>query len=91
MRRLFIALLLALPAGCTSGPPSTAGGPEAYCERQAENDPTVKQLEIQNMGLYAPPPDQQPDTRLAKRRALQKCLSEKGVQLRGGVEPVIAR
>ena len=84
MRRQSVGLLLLLLAGCGS---STSGEtPEAICRRQAYDDPTVKRLTIQDMGLAATTPGANFDYTKALHDATNACLRQKGVQVRGGVE-----
>jgi hypothetical protein len=83
-------LVLCAVAGCAA-PTREASGPEAYCERQAEQDPEVTELSVKNMAVGGQHDDLSGSIRLAKRRALQRCLREKGVPLKGGVEPLAPR
>jgi hypothetical protein len=86
MRRCVWLLLLALAACGSFG---TAGdSPEAVCRRQAYDDPTVKRLGIENLGASAPDPGLDFDYNLAMRKATDTCLRQKGITVRGGVEPV---
>jgi len=87
--KAFLAGVLALcvVAGCASRT-NQAGDPQAYCERQAENDPEVVQLTTTNMAVMGPQGNLSGSIRLAKRRALQRCMIQQGVPMRGGVEPL---
>ena len=80
-RRLVPLVLLALTA-CGS----TDNSPQAQCERQANNDPKVVDINISSNGIYTP----QVRSRLsvAKREATLQCLRLKGLAPPGGVEPV---
>ncbi|MGA2841090.1 MAG: hypothetical protein ABSG18_13055 [Steroidobacteraceae bacterium] len=78
--------LVLVLAGCVSG--GQANTPEAECRRQAYDDPTVKNLAIQNLGRSAPNPDTDFAYNKAFRDANQACLRQKGVLVRGGVESV---
>ena len=88
MKRIFLCLLLALPAGCAahSYPPNS---PQAFCARQAENDDLVRQLTDGAMTQGGPGPYQQQRIDHAKYEAMQRCLLSRGAAPRGGVEPVV--
>lgn len=87
MRRCGVCLVVVVLAGCaSSGSGDTA---EAACQRKAYDDPTVKLLTIQNLGVAAAAdPSAQFEYRKALHDATDACLRQKGVQVRGGVEPV---
>jgi hypothetical protein len=88
MRRFGACLfLLVLLAGCGLGR-SSGDSPEAVCRRQAYDDPEVKHQIIEGMGISAANPDSQFAYRMALRKATDRCLRQRGVQVRGGVEPV---
>jgi hypothetical protein len=78
--------MLLILTGCASSGPGDA--PEAVCRRQAYDDPTVKHLTIENLGASAADPGADFEYNKAVRDAIQVCLRQKGVQVRGGVEPV---
>jgi hypothetical protein len=80
---LSLGLLL---AGCGWG--SQDNSPEAQCRRQAYDDPTVKRLTLQSLEETSITPDSDYEYNKALRAATQACLQKKGVQVRGGVEPV---
>ena len=86
-----VALLLPLALGaCSLGP--TDNSPQAQCERQADNDPTVQAVYAGNYGDYTQQGTVGRSTLLwAKRQATQKCLQEKGIGPPGGVEPIRPR
>ena len=89
MKRVLFCLLLVLPAaGCASSqhPPDS---PQAFCQRQANNDPEVTKLENQVMVEGGPGPYQRQKIELLKYRALQRCLLARGAAPKGGVEPVM--
>jgi hypothetical protein len=86
MRRHGICLVLVLLAGC--GASNSGDTPEAVCRRQAYDDPTVKHLTVENLGASAPNPGADFDYNKALRDATDACLRQKGIQVRGGVEPV---
>jgi len=83
MTRPGIWLLPLLLVGCASQ--SSGDSPDAVCQRQAYDDPKVKHL---MMPASVPTVDHDFDLTLALREATQKCLVQKGVAVRGGVEPV---
>jgi hypothetical protein len=86
MRQVGACLVLVMLAGCSSSGP--ADNPEAVCRRQAYDDPTVKSLTVKNLGISMLAPDAEFDYSKALHDATQTCLRQKGVQVRGGVEPV---
>jgi len=86
MRRRSVWLLLVILAGCASG--RGGGSPEAVCRRQAYDDPAVKHLTIEGLGEPAANPQTQFNYEMALRAATDACLRRKGIQVRGGVEPV---
>jgi hypothetical protein len=57
------------------------------CERQADKDPKVQQLLLQNFYLNADPPHDQA-LRRARIEATNACLRARGLAIPGGVEPV---
>lgn len=86
MRRPGVWLLLFVLAGCASG--GSGDSPEAVCRRQAYDDPKVKHLTIESLGQSSADPQAQFDYNKALRDATEACLRQKGIQVRGGVEPV---
>ena len=82
MRRRLVPLVLLVLTACGSADNS----PQAQCERQANDDPTVVEINTTSNGIYTP----QVRSRLAiaKREAMLKCLRLKGLAPPGGVEPV---
>jgi hypothetical protein len=86
MRLHGVWLALFVLAGCGSGSPSD--GPDAVCRRQAYDDPAVKQLTVENLGPESANPDVQFEYNKALHDATNACLRQKGIQVRGGVEPV---
>lgn len=79
-------VLLALLAGCTSPPPATT--PQGQCEQQVDQDPAVHALLVQ-APVYSYDPIWQTKLSLAQRKALNTCLTVKGLPSRGGVQPVL--
>ena len=88
MRRHGVWLLPLLPLlmGCASGGQDTS--PEAACRRQAYDDPAVKHILVESLGDAAATAQGQFEYNLALHNATDACLRQKGVQVRGGVEPV---
>jgi len=86
MRRHGVWLVLVMLAGCASS--GAGGSPEAVCRRQAYDDPIAKHLTIESLGMASANPQAQFDYNKALRDATQACLRQKGIQVRGGVEPV---
>lgn len=78
-------VLLALLAGCTPPPPATT--PQGQCQQQTDQDPAVKALLADGPARSSEPMYQQ-ELALARRKAVNDCLSAKGLAPRGGVEPV---
>lgn len=79
-----LALLLFVLAAC--GP--TGGTPEADCARQAERDPTVQSIYRGEQGDYTQIGVARSNLMWAKRQAIQKCMQQKGLAPKGGVEPI---
>jgi len=79
-------MALALGAcGTHSGDNNTAS---ATCRSRAYDDPTVKKLMIQNLSIAQTSPDSQFALTTALHKAYNACLGQKGIEVRGGVEPV---
>ncbi len=57
------------------------------CQRQADKDPAVQQLVLENMWTTADPAHDNA-LRRARINATNACLRARGVTLPGGVEPV---
>ncbi len=77
-------MLVLLLASCGGAPK----GPEAECERQANNDPTVMSIYRGDQGDYTQPSPARSNLIWAKRQATLKCLRQKGLAPPGGVEPI---
>jgi hypothetical protein len=91
MNRLVLLLCLGV-AGCglsdrSLSYRSPANTPLGECERQADNDPKVKALLLQNFYLNVDPPHDQA-LRRARIDATNACMRAKGLMAPGGVEPV---
>ena len=78
MRWLLLTLVL---AGCASGSPA-----QRACEREAESDPLVKDLEMKGAGSPQFLRDHLEETAQAKKSATYRCLQRTGVIRPGGVE-----
>jgi len=86
MKACWAIMALALGAcGAHSGDNNSAS---ATCQRRAYDDPTVKKLMIQNLSIAQINPDQQFALTTALHNAYNACLRQKGINVRGGVEPV---
>jgi hypothetical protein len=79
---LAVALVLGL-ACCDRG-----NSPQAECQRQAEQDPTVQSIYRGDQGDYTSVGVARSNLLWAKRMAMQKCMQEKGLAPPGGVEPI---
>jgi hypothetical protein len=66
---------------------SPADTPLGQCERQADNDPKVKALLLQNFYLVNDPVHDD-NLRRARIEATNACLRARGLPVPGGVEPV---
>lgn len=84
MRWSLLLPLLFVLAGCTGYPKGDS--PQAECERQAYDDPSVKPLLI-SQGLPVTP-DAAYTFKQALRAATDKCLRQRGIAVSGGVQPV---
>jgi hypothetical protein len=94
LRVLPLPLLLACIGLASCGPSTRSLSYRApsdtmlgQCQRQADDDPKVQQLLLQNFNLVADPPHDQA-LRQARIDATNRCLRARGVDLPGGVEPV---
>lgn len=85
MKRVWILLPL-LVAACAFEPQGNS--PQAICKRDAYNDPTVKQMTIENTQRSSMSPKANFDYNEALHRAYDACLLKHGVAVKGGVEPV---
>lgn len=85
MKRLVLSAVLLLSACATQG-----SGPEAACEREAENAPEVKELIMPVLVNPNMAYSQEPRISAAKARVRNACLQRMGLRPPGGgVEPVI--
>lgn len=85
MKRLSLATLLLLAACGTQG-----SGPEATCEREAENAPEVKELIMPVLVNPNMAYTQESKINAAKARVRNACLQRLGLRPKGGgVEPVV--
>jgi hypothetical protein len=84
MKMRFLFLLLPLAACAGNG----NGGPQASCERQAWNDPTVRQIVAEQAGNGWLKNNGQAKLADARKRAEVKCLRARGLAPPGGVQPV---
>ena len=84
MRCLIVPVLTVVLASCNSG-----NSPQAECERQAEQDPAVREIYSRTNGDYSKGGYQAYyDLREAKRQAALRCMRAKGLAPPGGVQVV---
>lgn len=94
--RKTLTLLAALAplAGCglIPLPPSPLPPPrseaEANCQRQANDDPVVREIQIKRLASDYNANRYQNDYVLALKQANDRCLNKLGIFVPGGVEPV---
>lgn len=92
--RLRAAILLGLVlAGCghstrSMGPLAPTDTQLGECQREADDDPEVKKLRLENFYVYADPIHDQ-KLKVARLNATNACLRARGLTVPGGVEPVI--
>lgn len=86
MRPRIAWLLLPLMTACAYGPRGNT--PQAICQRDALNDPTVKQITIEQMNSGAMSARAKFTYTQALHAAYNNCLRRRGIVARGGVEPV---
>ena len=84
MKRRLVALLAVVLAACGSADNS----PQAQCERQADQDPTVQSIYRGDQGDYTRVGVARSNLLWAKRMATLTCMQEKGLAPPGGVEPI---
>jgi len=83
MKRAFLLLLLL--GGCAAEGTS----PDAVCERESYDDPTVQRLIMIRAGNQTLAPAQREELNSARQQAKQACLRRLGqMPAGGGVEPV---
>jgi hypothetical protein len=80
MRWFALCLLL---AACSGGNEAT---PQAACDRQANDDPAVKELQMKAAGTQKFEWDNAERIKLAKKDAALRCLRARGLAPKGGVE-----
>ena len=61
--------------------------PQGICARRAEDDPKVRELVMLSGTNQVELLNHREDLRLARRDAVNRCLSDRGIQPPGGVEP----
>lgn len=86
MMRLRLWLLLSLLTACSSLPQGSS--PQAICQRQAYDDPRVKQMNVETTSTTVMSPKANFDYQQALHSAYQSCLIKRGVAVQGGVEAV---
>ena len=81
--------LLFLLAACGTSV-STASGPEAVCEREANNDPTVQHLQMLRVGNTNFPLAGEQELKYRREQLKAACMRRLGAQTgsQGGVEAV---
>jgi len=85
MMRVVALGVVGVLAGCAAAPQDSAV--QERCQFQADKDPAVQELVFQQLARPASPIlDQQ--MAMARRKAVDSCLTAAGVALPGGVEPV---
>ena len=81
-RMVRAALLLSLLAACGT----TESPDQRACERQANEDPAVKQLILKGVGNPYFQSNSQEEMNAAKQQARLVCLRSRGLAPNGGVE-----
>ncbi len=83
----FVLLLPLFLAACSLPQDDS---PQAQCERQANNDPAVRELYNSNANaqLWTQWPPDKAALDVARRQAVLKCMQQKGLAPPGGVQPV---
>ena len=84
MKRRLVPLLGIVLAACGTADNS----PQAQCERQADQDPTVRSIYRGDQGDYTQLGPARSNLMEAKRQATLKCMQQKGLAPPGGVEPI---
>jgi hypothetical protein len=85
MTRYLALALLPVLAACSPAPP--ANTVQARCQQQADNNPTVQALLLEQPARPGNPALQRQIDQ-ARHRAVNECLVAAGAPVRGGVEPV---
>jgi hypothetical protein len=86
MRLDFAWLLLPFVSACALGP--TGNTPQAVCHREALDDPTVRQIAVEQLSTDVMSPKVEFSYRQALHNAYDNCLLRHGVAVQGGVEAV---
>jgi hypothetical protein len=81
VRGLIVALLL---AGCAAA--TTPPTPQAACEREAQDDPVVRDMRMKGAGSPSYLAWEQERMRIAVQEATLRCLRARGIIRPGGVE-----
>ena len=79
-------MLPVLLTACSFG--ASDNSPQALCERQAYDDPAVREIIGNSAGNYMDGGPQRDQMLWAVRQGTQRCLQKKGLAPPGGVEPV---
>ena len=80
--KYLVLMALLLPAACAGNKPPEV----AACERQADDDATVRDLLLKSAGSEHFQIEHAQDLKDAKARATQACLRRRGLAPPGGVE-----
>jgi hypothetical protein len=93
MSRPLAALLLLALACCANQQDSAAqdASPQARCDRQARNDPKVKEIRMRQVSNPYLNVTLKPELDRTIRSATQQCLLSLGIGVPGGVVPITTR
>jgi len=81
----FVLLLPLLLAACSL---PEGNSPQTQCERQADDDPAVREIYSRTNGAYTQPWVERDQLLMARRQAVLRCMQQKGLAPSGGVQPV---
>ncbi|MGH7077627.1 MAG: hypothetical protein ACREFU_05965 [Acetobacteraceae bacterium] len=81
--RVLVLLVALVPAAC-----ATDHSPEAFCRRQAENDPKIQSLEFSSGRNTSFAETHAGELVYLRRQDTLRCLQARGLVPGGGVEPV---